>query len=300
MLGLALALLLSQTEPAAAAPPARTAQEDEKAVLKDIRDATKRLAEAAERISPPPLPEAPATPKKWTTNVTGGLTWVTGNVTSFAFVGNASTTRKVDKTIIVAKASAGYGEKLIDPALGPNEILLYQMGISAQFDYRFTPMISGFLGAGADADHVKSIEHREYGDAGLGVLWLDSKEGPAGKQYQKTLLKTDLNIRAQPESRFQYYPVPMQLDDALLVGPRLAGVFGYAVNPTTTFREELELLPNVLGQPRLLVNSLTRVSVGLNTLLAFNASFAAKYDSQPAEGKKPIDTVLSLGLEANF
>jgi len=92
----------------------------------------------------------------------------------------------------------------------------------------------------------------------------------------------------------------MQIDDSLLVGPRLAGVFAYAVNPTTTFREELELLPNVLGQPRLLVNSLTRVSVGLSTLLAFNASFSAKFDSQPAEGKKPIDTVLSLGLEANF
>ena len=299
MLCVVVALLLSQSEPAAAGKPPPV-EEDEKAVLKDIRDATKRLAEAAERISPPPPPEAPPAPKKWTTNVTGGLTWVTGNVTSFAFVGNAATTRKVDKTIIVAKAFAGYGEKVIDPSVGPNEVLLYNMGLSAQFDYRFTPLISGFLGAGADADHVKSVEHREYGDAGLGVLWLDTKEGPEGKQYQKTLLKTDLNIRAQPESRFQYYPVPMQIDDSLLVGPRLAGVFAYAVNPTTTFREELELLPNVLGQPRLLVNSLTRVSVGLSTLLAFNASFSAKFDSQPAEGKKPIDTVLSLGLEANF
>jgi hypothetical protein len=56
----------------------------------------------------------------------------------------------------------------------------------------------------------------------------------------------------------------------------------------------------VLGQPRLLINSLSKVSVGLNTLLAFNASFALKFDSQPAAGKKPMDTVLSLGLEANF
>ena len=300
MLSAVVVLLLSQSEPATAVKPPPP-EEDEKAVLKEIRDATRRLAEAAERISPPPPPEAPPKPpSKWVTNVTGGLTWVTGNVTSFAFVGNASTTRKVDKTIFVAKASAGYGEKLIDPSVGPNEVLLYQMGLSAQFDYRFTPLISAFLGAGIDADHVKSVEHREYGDAGLGVLWLDAKEGPAGKQYQKVLLKTDLNIRVQPESRFQYYPVPRQLDDSLLVGPRLAGVFGYAVNATTTFGEELELLPNVLGQPRLLVNSLTKVSVGLSTLLALNASFAAKFDSQPAEGKKPIDTVLSLGLEANF
>src|SRR6185369_2383878 len=188
MLSVVVVLLLSQSEPATAQSPPK--DEDEKAVLKEIRDATRRLAEAAERISPPPPPEAPpAPPSKWKTNVTGGLTWVTGNVTSFAFVGNASTTRKVDKTIFVAKASAGYGEKLIDPALGPNEVLLYQMGVSAQFDYRFTPLISAFLGAGVDADHVKSIEHREYGDAGLGVLWLDAKEGPAGKQYQKVLLK---------------------------------------------------------------------------------------------------------------
>jgi hypothetical protein len=132
------------------------------------------------------------------------------------------------------------------------------------------------------------------------VLWIDAKEGPAEKRYQKTLLKTDLNIRVQPESRFQYYPVPMQIDDSLLVGPRLAAVFAYAVNPTINFREELELLPNVLGVPRYLVNSLSKVSVGLSTLLAFNATFALKFDSQPAVDKKPVDTVLSLGLEANF
>jgi hypothetical protein len=270
-------------------------------MLKEIRESTRRLAEAAERISPPPPPEAAKTdPLKWTSNVTAGMTWVTGNVTSFSFVGNASTTRKVDKTIFVGKAFAGYGEKLIDPASGPNEVLLYNMGASAQFDYRFTPLISAFLGAGVDADHVKSIEYRLYGDAGLGVLWIDAKDGTGDKQYQKALLKTDLNIRVQPESRFQYYPVPMQLDDSLLVGPRLAGVFAYGVTSSITFREEVEVLPNVLGQPRVLINSLSRVSVGLNTLLAFNASYSVKFDSQPAEGKKPVDAVLSLGLEANF
>src|SRR5262245_28190729 len=146
---LILALLLSQTEapaPAAAAAAKPAADEDEKAILKEIRDSTRRLAEAAERITPPPPPEAEkATPPKWASNVTAGLTWVTGNVTSFSFVGTASTTRKVDKTIFVGKAFAGYGEKLIDPTIGPNEVLLYNMGGSAQFDYRFTPLISGFI-----------------------------------------------------------------------------------------------------------------------------------------------------------
>lgn len=303
---LALALLLSQTQAPAPAPPA--ADDDEKATMREIRDAARRIAEAAERMSPPPPPPPPAAlpaappapPRPWTSNVTAGLTWVTGNVTSFAFVGNASTTRKVDRTILAAKAFAGYGEKLQDPAVGPNEVLLYNVGVTAQFDYRFTPLVSAFVGAGVDADHVKSVELRGYGDVGLGVLWLDSKEGPADKQYQKALLKTDLNVRVQPEARFQYYPVPMQVDDSLLVGPRLAAAFVYAVNATIHFHEDLEVLPNVLGEPRVLVNSLSKASVGLNTLLAFNASFALKFDSLPAAGKKPVDTILSLGLEANF
>jgi hypothetical protein len=167
---LAIALLLSQAQPPAAPPPPPSPAQDEQATMNDIRDAARRIAEAAERLSPPPPPaEAkPASPKLWTSNVTAGLTWVTGNVTSFSFVGNASTTRKTDSTILVVKVFAGYGEKLLDPAVAPNEVLLYNVGGTAQFDYRFTPLISSFAGAGIDADHVKSVELRGYLDAGLG------------------------------------------------------------------------------------------------------------------------------------
>jgi opacity protein-like surface antigen len=282
------------------------AQSPEAAALEKISNAADRLAAAAERISPPPPPvDKDAPPPKedlWAGSAGVGLTWVTGNVTSVAFVANGQATRKSAKTIFVAKGFGGYGEKLPDSGSGPSEVLLYNAGVTAQFDYRFTSFVSAFVGVGIDMDHVKSIEVRGYGDVGVGLLWLDTKEGPAGKEYQKVYLKTDLSLRVQPEERVQYYPTAADLPDTLLVGPRLGVSFRYALSPATYFNEEAEVIPNVLPNEagRVLFNSTSKLAVGVSASVAINASFVVKYDSLPAAGRKNTDTILAVGVEASF
>jgi hypothetical protein len=298
MIALALALLLSQTETPAPTPekPAPKAAESERETQRRIADAAERLANAAERMFPAPKAEAaaPAPPSAWSGSVSSGLTWVTGNVTSISFLFNGAVSRKTDQTIFAAKAFAGYGQRL-DDVMGVYEVLMFNAGAAAQFDWRFNSTVSAFLGAGIDTDHVKSVELRGYGELGAGVTWFDQKEG----ELQKVLLKTDLSFRAQPESRFQYYPTLAQVDDTFLLGPRVAGVFRYSLTKATYFHQELEVLPNVLGL-RFLINSLSKVSVGIASALSLTASFTVRYDSAPAIGKKPVDTVLAIGIEANF
>jgi hypothetical protein len=304
ILSLVIATVISQpaVEPVAAPAAAPTS---ESIALEKLGVAAERLAAAAERLSPPPVapsPDAaPPKPDLWTGSAGVGLTWVTGNVTSIAFVASGQATRKGEHTITVLKAFGGYGEKLNDSGTG-SEVLLLNAGLAGQFDYRFTKNVSAFFGAGIDTDHVKSVEIRGYGDLGVGVLWLDIKEGEVGKEFQKLYLKTDLGLRVQPEQRFQYYPVEKDVPNALMIGPRLALSFRYALSSAAYFTEDAEVLPNVLpNQPgRVLFNSVSKLGVGIAASMSLSAGFTVKYDSAPADGRKNTDTVLSVGLDANF
>jgi hypothetical protein len=311
-------LALSQTPDAAKAPPKDAAAEaaplttEEKTAkaMERLSIAAEKLAAAAERLSPPPevVVTSPAQTSHWDFYANAGLTWTAGNVSSLSFVASGGGKRVGDKTITQFKLFGGYGQTFnpaVPPAMvGTTDVLIYNMGATAQFDYRFTKLISAFIGAGIDADHVKSVELRGYGEAGLGVLWVDEKV----EKWQKWFLKTDVSFRVQPESRFQYYPTPAQLPDALLVGPRAALQFHYGMSAGTYFDEALEVIANVVGDDagRILLNSVSKLAVGIATHVSVAALLTFKYDSKPAPGaagapaKQPLDTILTLALEANF
>jgi hypothetical protein len=287
MTSLALVLILAQTDAAPQTEPFPA----------EVEAPPSKPAELAPAPAPAAAPE-PA-PSPWSAGITAGLTWVTGNVASLSFVGGANALRKTDRTILNLKAFGAYGEKFAD-STSARAILLYNAGFTAQFDLRFTPMFSAFMGAGLDTDHVKSVELRGFGDLGVGVVWLDTKVGEKDKAYQKALIKTDVSAHLQPESRFQYYPTPLNLPDALLFGPRVAALLHYAFAPTTYFHEEIEFVPNVLNETRFLVNSSSKAALGLISVLSLTATFTVKWDSKPAPGKLPTDTIFTLGLEATF
>ena len=316
ILSLIAALALQQTpvvEPvpvtadtaAVAANAVKTNEERTADALEKAANAADRLAAAAERMSPPPAPAAPGSPAPvsdpWDVSVGANATWLSGNVNSVTFAGSASVIRKTRRTIFTAKLFGGYGETYnaesadgLTPA--STDVLLFNAGAAAQFDLRFGDYITIFVGGGLDTDHVKSVEIRGYGDLGVGAVWLDKKEG----DLQKLYLKTDLSIRVQPEVRQQYYPTGENLDDAMFVGPRIAATFRYSFTKTTFFTEDIELLPNVLGSPRVLINNATKLGVGIVGAFSVTAGFAVKYDSAPAENRKQTDTQLLIGVEANF
>ncbi len=307
MLTLLAAAVLSQDPTPAAAQAPETNEEKSLKAFERLSAAAEKLAAAAERLSPPPPPpppgEAPPPPADhWDLFVNASLTWSSGNVSSVAFVGSGGGIRKAGKTIFTFKLFGGYGQKFNDPVApattGTVDVLMYNFGALGQFDYRFTDHISVFVGGGVDTDHVKSIEVRGYADLGVGVLWIDVKE----EKYQKILLKSDLNLRIQPEERFQYYPTPAAQPSTLLVGPRLAANFRYAMNAGTFFAEDLEVIPNVIGESagRVLFNSTSKLAVGVAANVSVSAALLLRYDSKPATGKQPLDTLVTAGVEAAF
>ncbi|WP_224247118.1 DUF481 domain-containing protein [Hyalangium gracile] len=304
--------------PAAEATTERAAAAAEKAAAaaEKAAEASSRMAAAVERLSETlgkaPAPGTPAAPEAaaakpeeppkedpWKGSVGLGLIALSGNSSTLTFNGLASAERKTKGWIYTLRAQGVYGRSRLPATETEGErtqVVALGAGMDLRVDRRFTPVISGYLLAGAQTDHVKSVEARGIGEAGAGISWWDEKM-PDGRT---TSLRTDLAFRFSRETRFQYYPTPLDLEDVDLGGPRVGVAFSYGLSKDTVFTETAEAIPNVLGDPRFLFNSTSTLTVGLTDTLAVGTSFVLQYDSAPPPGKVSTDTALSVNLQVTF
>lgn len=292
-------VLLSQTDPNEAA--ARAAAAAERAAV-----AAEKAAEAAQRIAEAqagPAPAAAAAPaaegddqkERWKGLIGISMIALSGNAESITGIANAAADRAIGKWAFGGRAGAAYGETRT--ATG-TEVSALRANLSLRGDRNVVSFATIFAQAGVDTDHVKSIEIRGFGEVGAGLRFYEKKEGDLEKIY----IRADLAFRAQQEERFQYYGATAgtALPDATLIAPRIGAVFRYAMSKDIRFSEEIEFLPNVLGQARVLVNNTTKLNARLTESLSISAAFVANFDSAPAAGNKDLDTSLALGLEAAF
>ncbi|WP_233612483.1 DUF481 domain-containing protein, partial [Corallococcus sp. AB045] len=242
---------------------------------------------------------APAKPSVWDVSVGLSLISLTGNASTLTVSGLASALRKTEHWIYSVKAYGAYGRSRPPQVEGVveslSQVVALNAGIELRGDRRFTQEISGYLLAGADTDHIKSIEARPYGEAGAGILWFDTKKDEKSGT-RETILRTDFAFRYARELRFQYYPTRMDLGDVDLGGPRFGAMFRYGLSKDITFQEDAEILVSVIADSRILFSSQTQVMANLTDALALGVGFLVKSDSAPPPGKVSTDTALSFNL----
>jgi putative salt-induced outer membrane protein YdiY len=299
---LALILASSLLAEPDTADRAAAAAEKAAAAAQTAAQAAQKAAEAAAAIAGAPRPApaaagasaAPAAPpkSKWTGTLGLGLISLTGNSRSVSFNTTAAAEHKSDGWILGLKANAAYGQTR--PADGtPTQTVAKAAGALARMDRKFHERYSGYLLVAGETDHVASVEVRYTAEAGASITWVDAS-GPSG---WKTSLRTDLGFRWAQEQRYQYYPTGAARDPVTLYAPRLGLAFKYALNKDVLFTEDAQILPNVVGAGRVLVNSTSKLTSRLTQSLSFGASFQVNHDSAPAAGKVPTDTILALTIE---
>jgi len=294
-----------ESAPTSAEERAAAAAERAAVAAERAAEASARAAEAAERAAAvavgPAAPTAPAAEEKpkgeWDVTIGLGLISLTGNASTLTVSGLASAQRTTEHWIYAIKSYGSYGRSRPPEVQGEeaeSQVVAFNAGLELRGDRRFTSVISGYLLAGAETDHVKSVESRTYGEGGLGVLWWDEKKEAGSRE---SYLRTDAAFRYANETRFQYYPTRLNLPDVDLGGPRFGAVFRYGLAENILFKEDVEVLVSVIGDSRMLFNSQTQLSVGLTKQLSLGASFLVKHDSAPPPGKVSTDTALALNLE---
>lgn len=309
--GLIVAVLLSQTEPIAAAP-----SNEERAIVASEKAAAaaEKAAEAAERIAtalagpPPTTAAAAAAPnaEHWRGNLGLGLSYLTGNSQQLTLTGQGSADRTWGQWGLGLKANAAYG--LANPSANVDN------SISSVTARRATGLIRGdrsfgsgfaslFVLGGAEFDHLKNIEFRGYGEGGTGLTFFNTKQGDLEKVY----LRLDLALRAGYESRFQYFPQPAGVPhpQIAILAPRAAIAFRWAFSKDVRLAEDLEIMPFLL-QPtpgRLLINNTTKLNARLTETLSLSTALLINFDSSPpvsVPARKNTDVALTVGVEAAF
>ena len=301
---LALLLLLAQTAPAAAVPDATeraaSAAERAAAAAQKAAEAAQKAVEAVERSQSKSAAieaareAAPPAPVTWTGTVALGLIALTGNSQTLTFSTNGAFERKSPEWIWGIKMSAAYGQNTA-AAGGASTVTALAAALQARGDRRFTESVSIYLAGGIETDHLKSIESRPFGEAGVSLLWFDEKVG----DLQKSTFKTDLGFRYGHEYRFLYYGenAPARQDGVDIVAPRLGAFYRYAINKDVIFSEDASVLENLVGTTRALVTSTSKLSSRLTDKVALGVGFAVSYDSVPPPKKVNTDTALTVGLE---
>ncbi len=302
----ALALALAQAPAVDPATRAAAAAEKAAAAAQAAAEAAARSAAAVEKAlersgaaaPAAPASAAPAAPPAaaWSGTAGLGLISLTGNSSSTVFSGAAAVERKGPAWIHAAKAAGAYGQTR-SSTTHLTETTALSASAFLRSDRRFTPATSGYLLVGIETDHVRSVEARYSGEVGTAIAWIDSAQGD-----RKTFLRTDLGLRIAEEKRFRYYPVSqgLHLPETVIVAPRAAISFKYALSKDVAFSEDVEVLPSVWGGSRVLVNNASRVSARLAGAFQLGVTFALTHDSAPAASKKPTDTTLGVSVEYGF
>jgi len=296
-----------------AAERAAAAAEKAAAAAEKAAEASARMAEALDRLSQPLAPTAPAaTPSaearkeqaaqkedQWKGSMGLGLIALSGNSSTLTFNGLGSAERKTEDWIYSVRAQAVYGRSRLpatETEAERSQVVALGANLQLRGDRRFTQMVSGYLLAGAETDHIKSVEGRGTGEVGAGIIWWDEKQ----EDGRTSSLRTDLAFRFMRETRFQYYPIALDLEDVDLGGPRFGLALRYSVSKDVVFTQDAEAVPNVLGESRLLINTTSKLLARLTESLAIGTSFVLQYDSAPAAGKVSTDTALSGTIEMSF
>lgn len=298
-----IGIALAQT-PVPADDAARAASAAEKAAqsAQAAAEAAQRAAQAAEAIAArgaPKVEEKKAEEKKaeekgavWSGTLGAGLISVTGNARTITANVSGAFERTSKDWVIGGKASAVYGQSRPVGA-DASEVVAMAASLLLRGDRRFTERYSGYVSAAAETDHIKSVELRPSVEGGVGILWIEDKEG----DLLRSRLRTDLALRYSQEHRFQYFPVPLNLEDVSLVAPKIGVNYRYALNKDVIFTEDLEVLLNIAGTSRALVTSVSKITARLVGALSMGVGFTVNHDSLPAEGRLPTDTALNVGLE---
>ncbi|HEX8435793.1 DUF481 domain-containing protein [Archangium sp.] len=264
---------------------ARSVQPAEQPGVEKKETATERKEEARKDV--------------WDVTVGLGLIFISGNASTITFNGLAAAESKTEHWIYAVKATGIYGQSRPPETTEEqteSQVVALNAALQLRGDRRFSEKISGYLLGGVETDHVKSVEVRGIGEAGVGIIWWDEKKKDGGEAY----LRTDLAFRYARETRFQYYPSRMDLPDVSLGGPRFGVAFRYSLTKDVAFVEEVSVLPSLIEGSRLLLANQTQLNVKLTKALAINTTFLLQYDSEPAEGKVPTDTSLAASVAVSF
>jgi hypothetical protein len=224
--------------------------------------------------------------------VEGGATATSGNTSVETYVGSAKAAGTWAGWGVAAKTSGVYGK-----SAGVQTAGAWDAGLRG--DRVLKGWLSTYVKASIEGDEFKGLTNRKSAGLGLsGQLWKRPGEG-----FDRDLLRAELGYQ------FLRDDLSKTDEDIDIHAARAFVSYVHAFTKETTFTQDIESLSDVENEKRVLITSITALSVKLRANLAFKASETVKADLQPnyvdpadhSKGRfKAVDTITSVAFILSF
>lgn len=238
--------------------------------------------------------EKPEALRPWTGAAMLSLNLHAGNTRLFLIEASGLAEYATDRWVATIKGDASF-----EKAAGADEdslTIAEAASLTLRGERRLTSLLGIFLLAEASTDHLANVKVRLDGEAGV-AFTLTDRFSPAGQHH---LLRLDLGVHYSNEDRYRYFISEGELPNVDLLSPALRLAFYYPINERVIFIQYAQVLPNVLGDARVLIESNSKLSTALTARLAINLNLKFDVDTDPADGVGPTDLALLLGGEFAF
>jgi putative salt-induced outer membrane protein YdiY len=253
-------------------------------------------AEPEEAAAPPPPPceeeeaEEEEDEGPWDASFGLGLSFFAGNTREYTVTSDLLAEYDTERWSLTLEADGGYGRARAEGE-AEHALAVAEAGGFVRAERRLTPLFGVFTFVGASTDHMASLQLRTEAELGVALTLIERGE----EEKDELFLRLDVGAEYARDRRFQYDPVDLQLEDLNLWSSAVGLTFRYDINERVALREYARVLPNLVGDWRVLVSSTTKLSVGLTDRFALATFFKVKHDSAPAAGKESTDAALTVG-----
>jgi putative salt-induced outer membrane protein YdiY len=253
-------------------------------------------APAPTEPAPPELPpceeEDEEESSPWDVAAGLGLSFFSGNSRAYTLTGDVLAEYNSPQWVFTLEGDGAYG-RAAAAGDAEREVTAEELGGWVRTERRFTPLLGAYVFLGASTDHLANLALRTEAELGVDFTLLERVED----EDDEALLRVFVGGHFAHDERTAYDAGEAELEDVNLWSPALALTFQYDLNERVHLRQDGRVLPNIVGDSRVLLESTTKLSVQMTSHFALTTFFKLKHDSEPAAGAVPTDTVLTLGGE---
>ena len=222
---------------------------------------------------------------QWRSALGLGASMTSGNSksTSLSFTGAAVRPTKADKISLYGNVQYA---KSGDTTTGEQERL------GGRYDYNINPLMFGFGGLDLERNKFANLKLRGLASAGLGyhAIKTDSMTLDlwGGLGYTSERYIDAMVVDGASRTSYGYL--------SLLLGEESA----HKLSDTTSFKQKLVLVPNLKNRGEFRATWDAGVAVAMSKAMNLNVGFSLQHNSQPGDGRKSTDTLLTTGVSVKF
>ena len=251
-------------------------------------DADQAAYEAAlERLQHPHLGDF------WSGTLDTGLSVTRGNSSTLSYTLSGRAVRATDRDKFTVYTTAVYGKTDTTP---PSQIIAHQIAGGVLADINFTPRWFVFAGTDFNSNALQHLDLQNVVDGGVGAHVIKTKNTQfdvfGGAGYNQEFFGSYPNVTPPPAT----IAAVTQKNAEAILGEE----FDTKLGSRTKLSETFNYYPNFTGPSGYRYTFNTILSTAINKWFGWQFSLADNYLSNPPDGIKKSDLLISTGLRLTF